>query len=414
MVSGGALGAYLERLAFGFLCALVALLPSEEHFPLLGGFLLSRWVGLGAVSLTMLRIAMTWRLRRPSVLHYLMVALVVWAGISIVWSVDPASSISRFGTYVQQLVMVWMIWELASTAWRVRLLLLAYVLGSCAPAMSTVQDFLSGRNLAKESAERGVKVWDTTRFAADGINANDLGLLLALGVPIAIYLLTSSRSKILVWLCWLQLALASAATLLTGSRGGMISLAVAFSVFPLMVQAMPRFRKRLSMVMLAAVLAGSAYLVPAQTWHRLLSAGSELAGGTLTHRTVIWAAGWEAFRDHPLLGVGAGAYGPSVLTRLDVAIVAHNTFLSVLVELGVIGALLMAGLLVSMFYSAARLPYLERCLWMVLLLTWAIGVSALTWEYRKGTWFLLGMLAAQVGCAMTTGAARRAKGSAVP
>jgi O-antigen ligase len=220
--------------------------------------------------------------------------------------------------------------------------------------------------------------WDTTRYA--GINANDLGLLLALGVPMSLYLLARSKSKIVISICWLQLALASAATLLTGSRGGMISLAVAFSLFPRVVPVMPRFRKRLSVVMLAGVLAGSAYLVPAETWDRLLKVGSELSAGTMTHRTAIWAAGWDVYQEHPLLGVGAGAYAASVRKRLDIAIVAHNTFLSVLVELGIIGALSMAGLLASMFYSAARLPYLEKRLWVVLLLTWMVGASALTWE----------------------------------
>jgi hypothetical protein len=29
-------------------------------------------------------------------------------------------------------------------------------------------------------------------------------------------------------------------------------------------------------------------------------------------------------------------------------------------------------------------------------LTWTIGVSALTWEYRKPTWLLFGLLAAHV------------------
>lgn len=407
LVSGDAVGTGLERLAFGFLCAFVVLLPSEEHFPLLGGFLLSRWVGLGALFLVLLRTAVTLQMRRPGILHYLMFALVVWSGISLIWSLDPGSTVTRFATYLQLLLMVWMIWVLAYTAERVRSLLLAYVLGSCAPAMSTVNNFLMGRNLAMEYADRGITNWDTERYAAAGINANDLGLLLALGVPMALYLIARSNSKIVRWLCWLQLALASAATLLTGSRGGMISLAVAFSMFPMIMPAMPRFQRRLSIVMLAGVLAGSAYLVPADTSHRLLSVGSELSQGTLTHRTVIWAAGWDVFREHPFLGVGSGAYAASVLTRLDIAIVAHNTFLSILVELGVIGALLMAGLLVSMFYSVARLPYLERCLWMVLLVTWAVGASALTWEYRKTTWFVLAMLAAQVGCAESTGAARR-------
>jgi O-antigen ligase len=81
---------------------------------------------------------------------------------------------------------------------------------------------------------------------------------------------------------------------------------------------------------------------------------------------------------------------------VDIPYVAHNTFLSVLVELGIVGALLLGGLLVSAFRSALRMPSLERCLWVALLLTWSVGVSSLTWEYRKPTWFLFGILAAHV------------------
>jgi len=124
----------------------------------------------------------------------------------------------------------------------------------------------------------------------------------------------------------------------------------------------------------------------------------------LTHRTLLWAAGLDAFRNHPFLGVGSGAYGLTILKVADFSYmtgsaanaVAHNTFLSILVELGVVGALLLFMLLASMVYSAIRMRYLERCLWISLLLTWTIGVSALTWEYRKPTWFLFSLLAAHV------------------
>jgi len=39
---------------------------------------------------------------------------------------------------------------------------------------------------------------------------------------------------------------------------------------------------------------------------------------------------------------------------------------------------------------------LERHFWITLLLTWSVGVSSLTWEYSKPTWFLFGVLAAHV------------------
>ena len=156
----------------------------------------------------------------------------------------------------------------------------------------------------------------------------------------------------------------------------------------------------------AGVLLCGLYLVPLSSWSRIFTVGEEVSKGTLTHRTVLWGAGLEAFRDHAFLGVGAGAYGVTVLKVLDFQYmtgsaanaVAHNTFISILVELGVVGALLLFWLLATMLYCAIRMRYVKRCLWISLLLTWTIGVSALTWEYRKPTWLLFSLLAAHVYC----------------
>jgi O-antigen ligase len=101
------------------------------------------------------------------------------------------------------------------------------------------------------------------------------------------------------------------------------------------------------------------------------------------------------FREHPLIGVGAGAFGASVYNKLDVPYVAHNSYLSVLVEMGVIGELLFIALLGALVHAAIRLPKLESRAWTLLLLTWAIAVLSVTWEHRKPTWFLFGMLMAQ-------------------
>jgi hypothetical protein len=57
--------------------------------------------------------------------------------------------------------------------------------------------------------------------------------------------------------------------------------------------------------------------------------------------------------------------------------------------------------LMTLLYSAMRLPSLDRSLWIVLLLTWATGVFAMTWEGSKPTWCLFGLLAAEIASVVT-------------
>jgi O-antigen ligase len=124
---------------------------------------------------------------------------------------------------------------------------------------------------------------------------------------------------------------------------------------------------------------------------------------------MIWRAGWSVFNQSPFRGVGAAAFAPSVEHALgmpfhgsgiddggpsNVELVAHNTFLSVLVEQGVIGFSLFLGILLTLVFSAWRFPLVDRAFWLSVLLTWAIGVSSLTWEDRKPSWFLFGVLVA--------------------
>jgi hypothetical protein len=72
------------------------------------------------------------------------------------------------------------------------------------------------------------------------------------------------------------------------------------------------------------------------------------------------------------------------------------------VELGVIGALIFCMLMFGLFYSALRLPGLDRILWVFVLMTWVVGVSSVTWEYHKPTWVLFGLLAARAALPKST------------
>jgi O-antigen ligase len=355
----------------------------------------ARLIGMLAGGLGVLAIIETGRVRHPAPGHILMALFVMLAAASYVWSLYPEGTLTQAVTYIQLLMMVWLIWELASRGREQMRLMQAYVLGTFVSGIDTVYLFLSHRESVYQ------------RYAGARLNANDLGLMMALSIPVSYSLLIQSKGKI-AWVYRLQLVLAGTTILLTASRGAALASVVALAIVPL-THARLTTRQRIGVLLTVSLLiCGVLLFIPSTSWERLSTIPEELLQGTLTGRTVIWTAGWELFREHPILGVGANAFRLTVSRILAEPIradesgipqapAAHNTFLSVLVEQGVIGFALFCALLSVLALSLRGLPLFQQKLWIILLGVWVVGVSGLTWEMRKPTWFFFGLLMAQSG-----------------
>ena len=132
-------------------------------------------------------------------------------------------------------------------------------------------------------------------------------------------------------------------------------------------------------------------VVPDSTWNRLQSTYEEISGGNIGNRARIWRAGLSVFEEHPILGVGAGGYPAAMEEKLGIPKASHNAFLSTLVELGPIGAVLFLAVVISAFLSVLGMKATERWFWLVLLLMWFIGASFTTSEADKHTWLFLAL-----------------------
>jgi O-antigen ligase len=385
----------VHKLAFAFLWLLVFIIPWEDAITISGVGTSARLVGLLAMGLGLLAILERGRIRRPTAAHLMMLLFVILAAVSYLWSLYPEGTLSQEITYVQLLLMVWLIWELCAGVREQRSLMRAYVLGTCVSGIDTLYNYLSHQESAYQ------------RYAGARLDANDLGLMTALSIPISYYLLITSKGK-KVWLYRAQLVLAATTILLTASRGAMLAAVVALAIIPV-TQARLTRRQRIAIVLtLVLLVLAAVQFVPATSWARLSTVPNEFARGTLTGRTIIWKAGWELFRANPFFGIGANAFRVMVSRVMAEPIhyddplmppapPAHNTFLSVLVEEGVVGFALFCGLLGVLVMSLRSMPALQRQLWIVCLVAWTVGVSSLTWEMRKPTWFLFALLVAQSG-----------------
>jgi O-antigen ligase len=392
ITSGSQVASELEKLAYAGLCAFVLVLPWGVDNKVVGGLTLASWIALIPIGLATLRIFVDNKVRRSCPIHALLLAFTGWVAASLMWTVDPESTVTRLGTYAQLLIFVWLIWELAPTKARVQGLIVSYVVGAEIASFKTIFNYATGRTISQASGNR----WETYRYSVDGVNADELGLIVALSIPMAFYLLTATKNRWIKALCWVQFITGFTAIILSGTRGALFALVVGMIIMsgPALSR-MSWTQRSIGMIACVALVSCTALFVPQTSIDRYLSIGTELTQGTMTHRTVLWAAGLQVFRDHPFLGVGAGAYGPAIVRIVDIGYVAHNTFISVLVELGIVGAILLLILLATMLSSVLRLKNVEKWLWLALLATWATGACAVTWEYRKITWLLFGLIAAQ-------------------
>lgn len=378
----------MNRIAFALLWCFVFVIPWEEVVRLPGLGSLPRLVGMLACVVGVLHVVARGSLRPLSRFHVFALLFVLWAAVSGYWSIDPEATRVRVITYVQLGVLAWLIWELAWSPASQRALLQAYVLGACVGAAGIIRNYWSG-----------VALDAGARFSGLGANPNDLGLILALALPIAWYLGLSSprRHTALAWLSFIPVGMA--AILLTASRGAFAAGLVGLIIIP---WTMGRLRVGAKLALVALGLCSIVLVmrfVPAASLDRIRSARADIESGYFGGRGVIWQSGLDVVKERPFAGVGAGAFGTAVAPTLGEQRSSHQTFLSIQVEGGIVGLglflTMVAALVSATMTSLPRLPRIQRTLAIVLLGVLAAGSLSAAWDYKKQLWFVLGLLATQ-------------------
>jgi O-antigen ligase len=378
------------QLAYAALWIFVFTVPWEDVLVIPGLGAVSRLTGMLALGLAMLAAVVNGRVRRWHLLHVAALLFVIWSG-SAVLIFELKEIPTKFWTYVQLFLVLWMIWELAPSRKRQLGLLISYVFGAYVSAFNTIMALRRDTGAAR-------------RFAAEGFDANDLAATLALALPMAWYLATVHRSPIIRWICRAYIPVGVVAILLTGSRGGMLATMVALLVIPLtMTRLSPgRLATAIAILCISGTLA-VAY-IPETVVQRLATTGSDVQEGNIGGRFKLWVAGGKAFARRPMLGYGTSGFRTAIKPYLPTrAQVAHNSYLSVLVENGIVGFLLFALMFFAVFRAVLGLPSLDRRFALVLMATLAVVLIPLTWEDHKSVWFIL---AALLGVARAAPASR--------
>lgn len=372
-----------QSAAFAATCAFVAVIPIEDVITVPGLGSIARITGAVALGLTVAAIAERRSMEPLRGGFVLIVSSLSFACASVVWSVHPDLSLDRLPTYLQLLAMSVLVWNIVQTRQRRDWVLRAYLSGAFVLAASVILNYLLGRELIQHSQH--------DRYRALGFDPNELGVLLALGIPMGAYFASVTRRVAGRVASLSYVPISILAILLTGSRGASISMAVALAMVPVSLQRLSAGWKIAAVVFL--VLAGTAVeSTRLPTLERISEIPSEIFGGTMTGRTDVWEAAALSIAERPAMGSGIGTAPSQIFQHYDTELVAHNILLSILVEQGTVGAVIFCSALITVAVQIRVYPQRDRPLYWILLATWLVAGMALSLEQSKITWILLTVL----------------------
>jgi O-antigen ligase len=264
---------------------------------------------------------------------FLLLAYLSWAVLSASWAEVPAQALDTASRYFQNMILFLIVY----TAIRER-----------RHAIWVAWAWLAGATVATVPAMLNPPQYQddlTVRISGTIGDPNELAALLVAGVVFAGVLAAITRDK-----PPLRLAAGGAVGLFlmgifyTVSRGGLLALGVALIAACLLAG---RWRGR------ALVVAGLGISIVVIYFASFASLDARdrvttVQGGT--GRSDLWKVGWRMVEDKPIHGIGSGNFPissihylvqPGVLERDDFIIdtpkVAHNTYLQILAELGIVG-----------------------------------------------------------------------------
>jgi O-antigen ligase len=370
----------MRTLAYAALWLFAFTVPWENSIVIPGVGVISKFTGILAAGLTVAAVVVTGRVRRWQMYHVAALLFVIWAG-GVLWfnTVEPKLP-QKFWAYPQLFLVLWMVWELAPSRPRQLGLMLAYVLGALVTAIQTVMSLhMHG---------------SANRFSTGTADPNAVAMTLALAVPIAWYLGMTYRRPLLRWLCRAYLPVGLLGLALTGSRGGLVAVIVGLMIVPLTMTTLSPGRLATAVALLSLSGAVAVAYVPENVVQRLATTRSSVENLSLGGRFEIWKAGIRAFAYRPLAGYGAGAFKRAASPWLAEPRVAHNSFVSILVEQGLIGFMLYITMIATVLLALFNLRHLERRYALVLFATVIVAMLPLSWEDGKPVWLIMSALVA--------------------
>jgi O-antigen ligase len=228
------------------------------------------------------------------------------------------------------------------------------------------------------------------RLCGPGIfnDPNDLCLILGFGTLIALHFVETQAGSLMRLLFMMPVGLFSYALLMTRSRGGLLAFLSGVGAY-----LMTRFGVRRALPLaFVALLAAPLVLSGRQ-------AEISTSSGTGQDRIRIWSEGLMLFQQSPLFGIGSYDF------REIIGIEAHNSYVHMYTELGLLGGTLFSSIFFIGAYSLHRLKRAEdliadpqirrlRPTLLAILVNYFVGYMSLSRGYTPPPYLVFAIISA--------------------
>ncbi|HWC28162.1 MAG TPA: O-antigen ligase family protein [Solirubrobacteraceae bacterium] len=307
-------------------------LPGAKNVPEAGVLLLT--VGWLAMLRAEPRIREVLRAHRRTL--FVIALFLAWALITLAWAPEPERGLALMPSFVNVVLIYVIVLTALATVRQIRLLALFFVLGVAA---SVLLGLAGGDALGGALSTEG-------RLNGGMSDPNYLAVAIVAALALLGGLFASTRSLLGRWMMGTVLVVLLLVGLnATGSRGGLVGAAVAV-LAALWLHRRSRMRV-LAFLCLALAIAGVWFASNPAALERITN--DEYGG---SGRSDLWQLAWREVQEHPIHGVGLSNFAvaaapylrePGVLKSVDHVErhqEAHNLYLGLLAETGIIGLLL--------------------------------------------------------------------------
>ncbi len=313
------------------------------------------------------------------------VPLLIYSFTSCLWSIDAVTSFNAILTFLVPSILVAMIMYSSIRCEKDIVLYLSFYVVGC--LISSIAALFT-RQVVLEMA----KFAGEERLSAFGQDQNTLAFLLIMGVVPLLQLIAQTNKSTLKYAATAMIALISFVIASTGSRTGMIALVLCFVLF---VYSAKKTKILVSSIILAIV-CGAILLrfLPESITDRLSQTQELVNEGDFANRGIIWSSALKAFDDENFfLGVGYFNFSTMLRQHFGWQMSSHNTYLTYLIEFGVLGVGTFIYVLVKLLQIVRKIYKIEPNLFIYCyIMPLFVFMSTLETEYKRWLFMLYVLL----------------------